>query len=32
MPTILERHYVSCAGEPKLLYRADADPNPRGQT
>ncbi len=30
MPAILERHYVSCAGEPKLLYRAGADPNPRG--
>ena len=32
MPAILERHFVSCAGEPKLLYRAGADPNPRGQT
>ncbi len=32
MPAILERHYVSCAGGPKLLYRAGADPNPRGQT
>ena len=30
MPTILERHHVSCAGGPKLLYRAEADPNPRG--